>query len=74
MACQRAQTSLGWSWRLKRSVENSHIAHFEFGMVKNGYIWSFPKADGYSIGIGTFRGEEDFKSILGEYAGCLVWM
>lgn len=51
-------------------VENSHIAHFEFGMVKNGYIWNFPKADGYSIGIGAFRGGEgqDFKSILSEYA------
>jgi len=51
-------------------VENGHIAHFEFGMVKNGYIWNFPKADGYSIGIGTFRGGEgqDFKKILGEYA------
>jgi geranylgeranyl reductase family protein len=45
-------------------------AHFEFGMVKNGYIWNFPKADGYSIGIGTFRGGEpqDFKTILAEYA------
>jgi geranylgeranyl reductase family protein len=44
--------------------------HFEFGMVKNGYIWNFPKADGYSIGVGTFRGGEpqDFKSILSEYA------
>ncbi len=43
--------------------------HFEFGMVKNGYIWNFPKVDGYSIGIGTFRGGEsqDFKKILGEY-------
>ena len=52
-------------------VENSHIAHFEFGMVKNGYIWNFPKDDGYSIGIGTFRGGEaqDFKQILSEYAG-----
>lgn len=51
-------------------VENSHTAHFEFGMVKNGYIWNFPKADGYSIGIGTFRGGEgqDFKQILSEYA------
>jgi len=51
-------------------VQNGHIAHFEFGMVKNGYIWNFPKADGYSIGIGTFRGGEgqDFKSILSEYA------
>jgi geranylgeranyl reductase family protein len=44
--------------------------HFEFGMVKNGYIWNFPKADGYSIGVGTFRGGEpqDFKAILAEYA------
>jgi len=44
--------------------------HFEFGMVKNGYIWNFPKVDGYSIGIGTFRGGEsqDFKAILSEYA------
>ena len=50
-------------------VENTCLAHFEFGMVKNGYIWNFPKADGYSIGIGTFRGGEaqDFKSILSEY-------
>jgi geranylgeranyl reductase family protein len=46
------------------------VVHFEFGMVKNGYIWNFPKADGYSIGIGTFRGGEgqDFKKILDAYA------
>lgn len=52
------------------TVTDGHIAHFEFGMVKNGYIWNFPKADGYSIGIGTFRGGEpqDFRSILTEYA------
>jgi geranylgeranyl reductase family protein len=51
-------------------VSEGHIAHFEFGMVKNGYIWNFPKADGYSIGIGTFRGGEpqDLKSMLAEYA------
>ncbi|NEQ25702.1 MAG: geranylgeranyl reductase family protein [Microcoleus sp. SIO2G3] len=48
----------------------SNAAHFEFGMVKNGYIWNFPKADGYSIGIGAFRGGEsqDFRKILDEYA------
>ncbi len=51
-------------------VVDSHVAHFEFGMVRNGYIWNFPKADGYSIGIGTFRGgdPQDFKGILQEYA------
>lgn len=42
---------------------------FEFGLVKNGYIWNFPKADGCSIGIGTFKGGEsqDFKKILDTY-------
>jgi geranylgeranyl reductase family protein len=46
------------------------IVNFEFGLVKNGYIWNFPKADGYSIGIGTFRGGEaqDFREILDRYA------
>jgi geranylgeranyl reductase family protein len=51
------------------SGENERTAYFEFGMLKNGYIWNFPKADGYSIGVGTFRGSEpqDFKSLLAEY-------
>ncbi|MBF2002202.1 MAG: geranylgeranyl reductase family protein [Synechococcales cyanobacterium M58_A2018_015] len=53
------------------TVENPQVAHFEFGMVKNGYIWNFPKADGYSIGVGTFLGggePQDFRAILTEYA------
>ncbi|NJR38840.1 MAG: geranylgeranyl reductase family protein [Leptolyngbyaceae cyanobacterium CSU_1_4] len=53
------------------TITGSQAVHFEFGMVKNGYIWNFPKADGYSIGIGTFRGgdqKQDFKAILAEYA------
>lgn len=43
--------------------------HFDFGMVKNGYIWNFPKEEGYSIGVGTFIGGEpqDFKGILTAY-------
>lgn len=51
-------------------IERPDTVHFEFGMVKNGYIWNFPKADGYSIGVGTFRGGEpqDFRAILTEYA------
>ncbi|MGJ3252043.1 MAG: geranylgeranyl reductase family protein [Elainellaceae cyanobacterium] len=51
-------------------VKTPQTIHFEFGMVKNGYIWNFPKADGYSIGVGTFRGGEpqDFKKILTDYS------
>ena len=38
--------------RLK--VQNGHVVHFEFGLLKNGYVWNFPKADGYSLGSGAF--------------------
>jgi len=43
---------------------------FEFGMVKNGYIWQFPKPDGYSLGIATFRGGDpaDLTDVLLDYA------
>lgn len=51
-------------------IENPETVHFEFGLVKNGYIWNFPKADGYSIGIGAFRGGErqDLRAIVTEYS------
>ncbi|MEH2068759.1 MAG: geranylgeranyl reductase family protein [Nostoc sp.] len=51
-------------------AENQPTIHFEFGLVKNGYLWNFPKADGYSIGVGAFIGRQpqDFKKILDEYA------
>lgn len=45
-------------------------AHFDFGTVSNGYIWNFPKVDGYSIGAGTFRGGEkqNLRILTTEYA------
>ena len=36
-------------------IENGHVVHFEFGLLKNGYVWNFPKKDGYSIGSGLFK-------------------
>ena len=55
-------------------VNNSSTAHFEFGMVKNGYLWNFPKIDGYSLGIGVLRNNEhqNLKSIVGEYSKIFV--
>jgi geranylgeranyl reductase family protein len=52
------------------NVQDSNVAHFEFGMMKNGYIWNFPKADGYSLSVSTFLGGEpqDFKKTLSEYS------
>ncbi|MDX2099344.1 MAG: geranylgeranyl reductase family protein [Leptolyngbyaceae cyanobacterium bins.59] len=51
-------------------VEDPPILYCEFGMVKKGYLWNFPKADGYSLGIGAFHGAgpQNFRAILTEYA------
>lgn len=51
------------------TVEQGNIAHLELGTIKNGYLWNFPKADGYSIGGGIFIGgeQQDLKKILNEY-------
>lgn len=44
--------------------------HLELGMVKSGYLWNFPKADGYSLGIGAFknRGAQNLRQVLADYA------
>jgi geranylgeranyl reductase family protein len=34
-------------------------AHFEFGLVKNGFVWAFPKSYGLTVNAGTFRGQEE---------------
>ncbi len=50
--------------------DSNQKVHLEFGSVKNGKIWSFPKADSYSINIATFRGGEpkNLSPDLMEYA------
>ena len=56
----------------KVTVENSHAVHFEFGLLKNGYVWNFPKKDGYSIGSGAFCSNQrtggDLVQPMAEYA------
>ncbi|HNV71155.1 MAG TPA: geranylgeranyl reductase family protein, partial [Candidatus Ozemobacteraceae bacterium] len=47
---------------LEAEIPHSHptdTAVVDFGRVKFGYGWVFPKADGYSIGIGSFKGGEE---------------
>lgn len=51
--------------------EKRNIAYFDFGSLKNGYIWNFPKIDGYSISAGYLRGKgkaEDLKKQISAYA------
>ncbi|NET50919.1 MAG: geranylgeranyl reductase family protein [Merismopedia sp. SIO2A8] len=68
---QRKRTLAG-ALEIETPATDAHAAFFEFGMVQNGYIWNFPKADGYSLGIGTFQSggkkKQDFKAILAQYA------
>ncbi len=50
-------------------AQGNNPAQFEFGLVKNGYLWSFPKADGSSISISTFIGgdRQDLNTTAAEY-------
>lgn len=52
------------------STLKADTLNFDFGTVKKGYIWKFPKADGYSISIAVLKGDapKNLKDILTEYA------
>lgn len=51
-----------------------HTAHLDFGSVPNGYQWAFPKADGWSVGSGIFRGKPDgnLRSTFAAYCRSLL--
>ncbi len=38
------------------------MARFEFGLVHHGFCWVFPRQGGYSIGVGTFVGQQEADS------------
>ncbi len=52
--------SLAGSLEIKTSQppQNLNKAYFEFGLLKNGYIWNFPKSYGYSISGAILRGNK----------------
>ena len=54
------------------SEDKLHTAHFDFGSVKNGTIWNFPKTNGYSISaavLGNPKGKtKDLQDALTNYA------
>jgi geranylgeranyl reductase family protein len=37
------------------------VAAFDFGLVPQGFCWSFPRRGGTSIGVGTFIGQDDLN-------------
>lgn len=68
-----SQPYLGATLEIPASIppEKRHRAAFDFGSLKNGYIWNFPKSDGYTLSGGCFRGSakpEQIKKQLSNYA------
>ncbi|MEY3299653.1 MAG: hypothetical protein RLZZ597_2913 [Cyanobacteriota bacterium] len=53
-------------------IPDDPIIHFDLGVLKQGYVWNFPKADGYSIGGGVFRSgdqrRQDLRAPVADYA------
>ena len=68
------QPSLGMTLEVEAEVPSPkrHTAYFDFGSLKNGYIWNFPKSNGYSLSAGFLRGNkgkpEELKKQLTKYA------
>lgn len=52
-----------------RSIQGESL-NFDFGIIKKGWIGSFPQADGYSLSMAAMRGNKpkDIKNILADYA------
>jgi flavin-dependent dehydrogenase len=44
---------------VEAAVAEPNTARFEFGLVKHGFCWAFPRQGGYSIGVGSFIGNTD---------------
>ncbi len=54
---------------IRTHAEPDDIVHLDFDTVINGYAWNFPKADGWSFGVGIFRGRQnqDLRKVLADY-------
>jgi geranylgeranyl reductase family protein len=54
------------------AVPEEPVVHFDMGLLQQGYVWNFPKADGYSIGGGVLRvgkqRQQNLRTPVAEYA------
>jgi geranylgeranyl reductase family protein len=68
------QQFLGGTLEVETEVapEQQNLAYFDFGSLKNGYIWRFPKHNGYAISGAILRSgkakSEELKKQLANYA------
>ncbi len=76
LGLKQPKPSLGATLEVKAALTEAarSTASFDFGSFKNGYIWNFPKSDGYSISGAFFRGKgkpQELKKQLHNYASKL---
>jgi flavin-dependent dehydrogenase len=52
------------------AMTDTATAHLDFGTISRGYLWNFPKAEGWSLGGGVFRGSArvDLRGVVDQYA------
>lgn len=67
---KKTRRSVALETEIPPQLANDGKTYFDFGSINNGYIWNFPKADGRSLGITTFRGNDpkDLAKNLTTYA------
>ncbi|WP_353258387.1 NAD(P)/FAD-dependent oxidoreductase [Prochlorothrix hollandica] len=66
---RRPRTSLTLELPITLPPDQARYSHFEFGLIKNGYVWYFPKADRLTFNAATMVGgaAKDLQSPLFEY-------
>jgi geranylgeranyl reductase family protein len=47
------------------------VVHIDFGTIRGGYAWNFPKGDGQGLGAGAFKGSvpKNLRALLDRYCG-----
>lgn len=51
---RKSRTAIAIETEPRMAIDNGDMFHFEFGLLNKGYVWNFPKSDGYSLGSGIF--------------------
>lgn len=60
----------GAIFEVSGEVAEAAALNFEFGLLKNGCLWCFPRSPGYVMGAVSFLGKRppDYPAVLKEYA------
>lgn len=56
LAAPRPRFASAVAVEVNAAVQEPNTARFEFGLVRHGFCWAFPRQGGYSIGVGSFIG------------------